>query len=106
METDQEQKPFVPASMVDYAPQGIVSRVILRRPNGSVTLFAFDAGQELSAHTAPFEALLSVVEGRATGFIDRREDVVGRGETVRLPAGIPHAVRANEPFKKMLTMVR
>lgn len=106
METDQEQKPFVPASIVDYAPQGIVSRVILRRPNGSVTLFAFDAGQELSEHTAPFEALLSVVEGRATVFIDRREYVVGCGETVRLPAGIPHAVRANEPFKMMLTMVR
>ena len=106
METDQEQKPFVPASMVDYAPQGIVSRVILRRPNGSVTLFAFDAGQELSEHTAPFEALLSVVEGRATVFIDRREYVVGSGETVRLPAGIPHAVRANEPFNKMLWMVR
>ena len=106
METDQEQKPFVPASMVDYAPQGIVSRVILRRPNGSVTLFAFDAGQELSEHTAPFEALLSVVEGRATVFIDRGEYVVGSGETVRLPAGIPHAVRANEPFKMMLTMVR
>lgn len=106
METDQEQKPFVPASMVDYAPQGIVSRVILRRPNGSVTLFAFDAGQELSEHTAPFEALLSVVEGRATVFIDRREYVVGCGETVRLPAGIPHAVRADEPFKMMLTMVR
>ena len=106
METDQEQKPFVPASMVDYAPQGIVSRVILRRPNGSVTLFAFDAGQELSEHTAPFEALLSVVEGRATVFIDRREYVVGSGETVPLPAGVPHAVRANEPFKMMLTMVR
>lgn len=106
METDQEQRPFVPASMIDYAPQGIVSRVILRRPNGSVTLFAFDAGQELSEHTAPFEALLSVVEGRATVFIDRREYVVGCGETVRLPAGIPHAVRADEPFKMMLTMVR
>ena len=106
METDQEQKPFVPASMVDYAPQGIVSRVILRRPNGSVTLFAFDAGQELSEHTAPFEALLSVVEGRATVFIDRREYVVDSGETVRLPAGIPHAVRADESFKMMLTMVR
>ena len=71
METSSEQKPFVPASSVEYARHSIVSREILRRDGGSVTLFAFDAGQQLSEHTTSFDALLSVVEGSATVFINR-----------------------------------
>ena len=106
METSSEQKPFVPASSVEYALHSIVSREILRRDGGSVTLFAFDAGQQLSEHTTSFDALLSVVEGSATVFINRQEYAVSEGESIRLPAGLPHAVRADKSFKMMLTMVR
>lgn len=106
METSSVQKPFVPASSVEYARHSIVSREILRRDGGSVTLFAFDAGQQLSEHTTSFDALLSVVEGSATVFINRQEYAVSEGESIRLPAGLPHTVRADKSFKMMLTMVR
>jgi quercetin dioxygenase-like cupin family protein len=89
-----------------YQPGAIVSRTIAKAKGGSVTLFAFDAGQELSEHTAPFDAFVQVLDGAVELTIGGEKVVARTGETVRMPAGIPHAVRALEPFKMILTMVR
>ncbi len=89
-----------------YAPGSIVSRTIARARGGSLTLFAFDSGQELSEHTAPFDAFVQVLDGAVELTIGDERVIARRGETVRMPAGIPHAVRAIEPFKMLLSMVR
>jgi quercetin dioxygenase-like cupin family protein len=84
----------------------IVSRILLKKETGSVTIFAFDAGQALSEHTAPFDALVHILEGKAAVTISGEEHEVAAGETILLPAGVPHAVRAPVPFKMLLTMIR
>ena len=89
-----------------YQPGAIVSRTIAKTKGGSVTLFAFDAGQELSEHTAPFDAFVQVLDGSVELTIGGVKVVTRAGETTRMPAGVPHAVRAPEPFKMILTMVR
>ena len=92
--------------MVEYAAGSIVSTKLLQYPAGSVTLFAFDAGQELSEHTAPFDALVQVLDGRVELLIGGQPVPASAGESVLMPAGIPHAVRAVERFKMLLTMLR
>jgi len=96
----------VMAELVDYRAQSVVSRVLARSTGGSVTLFAFDEGQGLSEHTAPFDALVQVVEGSVSVTIGGVEILVGDGEVVLMPANIPHAVAAPERFKMLLTMLR
>jgi quercetin dioxygenase-like cupin family protein len=91
---------------LDYVPGSIVSRTIARARGGSITLFAFDAGQELSEHTAPFDAFVEVLDGAVELTIGGEKVSARKGETVRMPAGIPHAVRALQPFKMLLSMVR
>lgn len=95
-----------PADLVDYQEGAIVSRVLLRAPTGSVTLFAFDAGQELSEHTTPFDALVHVVDGEADIVISGRDHRVTNGEMIIMPANDPHAVKAPARFKMLLTMIR
>ena len=94
------------ASLVQYAADSIVSRTILDKPTGTVTLFAFDQGQKLSEHTAPFDALVQVLDGRGKFTIDGKEVEVLTGEIIVMPANIPHAVSAVEKFKMLLTMIR
>jgi quercetin dioxygenase-like cupin family protein len=89
-----------------YQAGAVVSRTIAKAKGGSVTLFAFDAGQELSEHTAPFDAFVTVLDGSVELTIGGEKVVARAGETTRMPAGIPHAVRAPEPFKMLLVMVR
>jgi quercetin dioxygenase-like cupin family protein len=91
---------------LEYQPEGIVSRILLKQPTGSVTAFAFDAGQELSEHTCPYDALLHVIDGEGIVTIGGTAHVVGAGQMIRLPAHIPHAVAADQPFKMLLTMLR
>jgi quercetin dioxygenase-like cupin family protein len=91
---------------VAYQPGAIVSRTIAKTKGGSLTLFAFDAGQELSEHTAPFDAFVQVLDGAVELTIGGEKVLARAGETVRMPAGIPHAVRAVEAFKMLLMMVR
>ena len=99
-----EVKPL--AELVQYQDGSIVSRVLLKNKGGTVTLFAFDQGEGLSEHTAPFEALVLVVDGEAEVEIAGEVYGVRQGETITLPANIPHAVRAATRFKMLLTMIR
>ena len=92
--------------LLQYQDGSIVSRVLLKNKGGNVTLFAFDQGEGLSEHTAPFEALVFVVDGEAEVEIAGNAFRVRAGETITLPANIPHAVKAATRFKMLLTMIR
>jgi len=99
-----EVKPL--AELVQYQDGSIVSHALLKNKGGTVTLFAFGQGEGLSEHTAPFEALVLVVDGEAEVEIAGEVYGVKQGETITLPANIPHAVRAMTRFKMLLTMIR
>lgn len=94
------------ARLVEYAEGAVVSRVIHKNAAGNVTLFAFDAGEGLSEHTAPFDALVCVFDGVGEMTIGGEPRRVATGETVLMPAGVPHSVHAPERFKMMLVMLR
>lgn len=89
-----------------YQDGAIVSRIIIKRETGSVTLFAFDAGQELSEHTTPYEAMVHVVDGEAAVTIAGRVHRLRAGDMIVMPARQPHAVKAVSRFKMLLTMIR
>ena len=95
-----------PADLVDYQPDAIVSREIVKQKSGSVTLFAFDAGQGLSEHTAAFDALVQVLGGEAEITIAGKRQRVQAGELILMPANRPHALKAVQRFKMMLIMIR
>lgn len=92
--------------MAAYQSGSIVSRQITKAEAGNVTLFAFDEGQELSEHTAPFDALVQVLEGQAEILISGQPYQLTDGQSIILPADQPHAVRARGRFKMLLTMIR
>lgn len=98
--------PVVLASQVEYQPDAIVSRVLARSKGGNVTLFAFDAGQELGEHTAPFDALVYAIDGTAEIGVGEETYSMSAGELLRLPAKVPHWVKATRPFKMLLIMLR
>lgn len=91
---------------IDYQPGGIVSKQLIKTGTGNVTLFAFDAGQALSEHTSPFEALITVIEGEADVTIAGTTERVSAGQLLTLPANVPHSVHAPSRFKMTLTMLR
>jgi quercetin dioxygenase-like cupin family protein len=91
---------------LDYVPGAIVSRTLVRAKGGSLTLFAFDAGQELSEHTAPFDAFVQILDGVVELTIGGASVLARAGEVVLMPANVPHAVRAQERFKMLLSMIR
>ena len=93
-------------SLITPTEQGIASRVLARTAGGNLTLFAFDAGQELSEHTAPFDAMVLVLEGTLTLTIGGAAVLATPGTIVRMPAHIPHAVEAPEPARMLLIMLR
>jgi quercetin dioxygenase-like cupin family protein len=94
------------AGLIDYQEGAVVSRTLVKKPTGTVTLFAFDKGQELSEHTAPFDAMVQVLEGDARIIIAGEPlDLVG-GQMVIMPANVPHALKATARFKMLLTMIR
>ena len=94
------------AELVNYQDGAVVSREIVKKPTGSVTLFAFDEGQGLSEHTAPFDALVQVVEGETEIMISGQPHCLQSGEMILMPAGLPHALKALKRFKMILTMIR
>jgi len=92
--------------LVTVSDGSVVSKMILKKKAGNLTLFAFDKGQGLSEHTAPYDALVQVLDGRAEITIGGEPHTVTRGEMVIMPAEVPHDLRAVERFKMMLVMVK
>lgn len=90
---------------VDYADGSVVSKTLLKRESGTITLFAFDQGQGLSEHTAPFDAMVHILDGAAHVTIGGQPHRVGAGEMVIMPANIPHALQASTRFKMLLIML-
>ena len=99
-------EPHLLTQMVDYLPGGIISRSLLKKPTGNITLFAFDRGEGLSEHTAPFDAILYMLEGKAEIFVGDKRAEGSEDDVILLPAGVPHSVRALSPFKMMLILIR
>ena len=92
--------------LVDYQDDSVVSREIIKKETGTVTLFAFDEGQGLSEHTAPFDALVYLLDGEAEIVISGKPLRLKEGEIVIMPANQPHALKAIKKFKMILTMIR
>ena len=91
---------------VEYQENSIVSKTIIEKETGTVTLFAFDKDQALSEHTAPFDALVYIVDGEAEIIISGKSNKVREGEMIIMPANEPHALKATEKFKMMLVMIK
>ncbi len=94
-----------PAQLVAYQDGSVVSRMLVNKPSGTITIFAFDAGEGLSEHTAPYDAVLTIIEGSAGITIAGKEYSLNKGQMILMPARIPHAVRALHRFKMLLTMI-
>lgn len=94
------------ASTVDYQSDAVVSKTILKKGTGTVTLFAFDEGQGLSEHTAPFDAMVQVLDGEVEITISGKPYLLKQGEFIIMPANEPHALKGVKRFKMMLTMIR
>jgi len=93
-------------NLIDYQEKSVVSREIIRKETGTVTIFAFDKGEGLSEHTAPFDAMVQVVDGKAEIIISNKSHIVEKGDMIIMPANDPHALKAVEKFKMILTMIR
>jgi quercetin dioxygenase-like cupin family protein len=99
-------QPAAAADWVQYQAGSVVSREILSKPSGTVTLFAFDEGQGLSEHTAPFDALVLILDGEAEITIAGKPHPMHAGQMILMPARQPHALKALKPFKMLLTLIR
>jgi len=102
----QASEVFDLAELVEYGAGAVVSRTLVENDAGTVTLFAFDQGQNLSEHTAPFDALVQVVDGQGEFIIGDKSSQLRVGQIVMMPANIPHAVQATSRFKMLLIMLR
>ena len=94
------------SSEIDYQTGGIVSKQILKKPNGNITLFAFDKGESLTEHTSPFEAVVFIAEGEMEITIGGKQHNVKAGEIIVMPPNIPHGLVAAQKAKMLLTMIK
>ncbi|MFI4910145.1 MAG: cupin domain-containing protein [Sedimentisphaeraceae bacterium JB056] len=99
-------KPAGLSELVKYSEDSIVSKTVIDKPVGTITLFAFDKGQKLSEHTAPYDAVIQVIDGNGIINIDGKANAVSEDQIIIMPANIPHSVSAEEKFKMMLIMIR
>lgn len=97
---------FEPEAIVDYAEGSVVSRELIHNDAGSITVFSFDEGQSLSEHQAPFDALVQVLNGVMTFILEGEKLTIRAGQALVIPAGARHAVKADKPFKMMITMIK
>lgn len=97
---------FSANKVIDYADGGVVSKELIHSNAGSVTLFSFDAGQGLSEHSAPFDALIQVIEGKMELTVEGTKHVISAGESFIIPSNAQHSVNAVERFKMIITMIR
>lgn len=94
------------AKSIEYSDGAIVSKIVLKKETGNITLFAFDKEEGLSEHTTPFDALVQIVDGTADIIIDGQSNILNAGQSIIMPGNIPHALKAVEKFKMVLTMIR
>lgn len=106
MATFEKGKVFEPKALVDYAEGSVVSRELEHNEAGSITVFSFDKGQGLSEHQAPFDALIQVIDGKMTFVLEDETLHLQTGESLVIPAGARHAVKAEKPFKMIITMIK
>ena len=102
----EKAKVFSFSDSVEYASGGILSKTVLKKETGNISLFSFAQGEALSEHTAPFDAMIQVVDGKAEIIIGGKSFILESGQTIIMPANIPHAVKAIEKFKMVLTMIK
>ena len=102
----ERSKVFSFNESIDYSDGGIVSKTVLKKQTGNISLFSFAKGEALSEHTAPFDAMIMVVDGRVEVIIGGKSFILKPGETIIMPANITHAVNAVEKFKMVLTMIK
>lgn len=100
------KKAFIFNNEIEYSDGGIVSMRVLEKSTGNVSLFAFDKGQKLSEHTAPFDAMIQIVEGEAEIMIGGEPNKMKEGDVIIMPANISHAVNSITRFKMVLTMIK
>ena len=98
--------PFDLQTQAEYADGSVVSKTLLQKKTGTLTVFAFDSGQGLSEHTAPFDAVVIILDGRAEITIGGKSKMVATGEMLIMPANVAHALHAQERFKMLLVMIR
>ena len=91
---------------IEYSKGSIVSKTIIEKKTGTITLFSFDEGQNLSEHTVPFDALVQIIDGEGEIIINKRSHILKTGQMIIMPANIPHAVNAKKKFKMLLTMIK
>lgn len=94
------------SGLIDYQEGSVVSRTLINKKSGTVTLFAFDTGQGLSEHAAPYDAMVYILEGEADVIISGKSHIVTEGEMIIMPANEPHALKANIDFKMLLIMIK
>jgi quercetin dioxygenase-like cupin family protein len=93
-------------NLIEYQEGAVVSKEILRKSTGNITMFAFDKGEGLSEHTAPFDAIVQVIDGKAEITISGKKNILEKGNMIIMPANEPHSLLAIEKFKMILTMIR
>lgn len=103
---DLKAKVLRAKELIGYQDGAIVSREIVGGEKGTITVFSFDAGESLSEHTAPFDAVINILEGQAEVVIAGESYLLGSGEMIIMPARVPHAIKANKRFKMLLTLIR
>ena len=103
---NQTAEPQNLIDLVNYQKGSVVSRALIKKKTGTVTLFAFDQDQALSEHTAPFDAMVYILDGKAEIIISGNSNILEKGNMIIMPANEPHALKAIEQFKMMLTMIR
>ena len=102
----ERSKVFSFKESIDYSDGGIVSKTVLKKQTGNISLFSFAKGEALSEHTAPFDAMIMIVDGSGEVIIGGKSFILKEGETIIMPANITHAVNAVEKFKMVLTMIK
>lgn len=106
MTTYEKTTIFTLGQTIEYTPEGIISKQVTKNPAGNITLFSFDKGQGLTEHTAAYDAFVQILDGEAEIRIDSNPYLLKKGECIIMPANHPHALKATERFKMLLTMIR
>ncbi|MFN8278886.1 MAG: cupin domain-containing protein [Saprospiraceae bacterium] len=106
MNTFKSSKTFRPDENIAYADGSVVSKMVIKKPTGNITLFAFDKDEGLSEHSSPHDVLIQILDGIAEITIAGNPQIIHKGECIIFPSNVPHSLKAKEKFKMMLTMIK